>query len=340
MYMQGGLWQQFRWHIGRNIYEAPNPFVIHTPTATVTDIGTEFGVEVTPGRQTNIHVIQGEVEAVAASVAGGRAAQLIRLKQGHAIKIGHAVREFTAIPCEAQHFARSVRPSPESDEFGVPALKGLWRWDCPNVKDGYSLVDRPGWLRISLASGSEDSWNTIPGRGKTPFLCTSLANYPARFSVETFVDGGSANAGSVPKGSHSGFVVHCRKLYFDTAPFQFVFGLYRDAGSTMIQVDVCGRKACLSDEVGWASANLRMDRDDAAHTWTMYYRHEADDPWIRLGVVNDDDLPDVGLARSNGMMIGLAAKTFGWNVPNAQVDFDYYRVTPLAEAADAIRERP
>jgi hypothetical protein len=40
----------------------PNPFVIHTPTATVTDLGTEFGVEVTSEGQTRSYVFVGQVQ--------------------------------------------------------------------------------------------------------------------------------------------------------------------------------------------------------------------------------------------------------------------------------------
>ena len=39
----------------------PNPFVIHTPTATVTDLGTEFGVTVDTNGTTETHVFQGKV---------------------------------------------------------------------------------------------------------------------------------------------------------------------------------------------------------------------------------------------------------------------------------------
>ena len=40
----------------------PNPFVIRTPTATVTDLGTEFGVEVSKEGDTETHVFVGEVQ--------------------------------------------------------------------------------------------------------------------------------------------------------------------------------------------------------------------------------------------------------------------------------------
>jgi hypothetical protein len=40
----------------------PNPFVIHTPTATVTDLGTEFGVEVSESGVTETNVFVGAVQ--------------------------------------------------------------------------------------------------------------------------------------------------------------------------------------------------------------------------------------------------------------------------------------
>ena len=39
----------------------PNPFVIRTPTATMTDLGTEFGVEVSKDRQCRLEVFRGKV---------------------------------------------------------------------------------------------------------------------------------------------------------------------------------------------------------------------------------------------------------------------------------------
>ena len=39
----------------------PNPFCIRTPTATVTDLGTEFGVEVTKDQRAHVNVFQGKV---------------------------------------------------------------------------------------------------------------------------------------------------------------------------------------------------------------------------------------------------------------------------------------
>ena len=61
-------------------------FTIKTPTATVTDLGTEFAVEVKPDKATLIHVIRGVVEAQRDSRTGGTPIRE-RLVAGEAICI-------------------------------------------------------------------------------------------------------------------------------------------------------------------------------------------------------------------------------------------------------------
>ena len=47
-------------------------FSVRTPTAIVTDLGTEFGVEVKPGTGTEVHVFRGRVEAESVGQGGSR----------------------------------------------------------------------------------------------------------------------------------------------------------------------------------------------------------------------------------------------------------------------------
>ncbi len=70
----------------------PNPsfspapvFVVRTPTATVTDLGTEFGVEVKPDKTTTVQVIRGVVEATRDARTGGVSVRE-RLVAGEAIR--------------------------------------------------------------------------------------------------------------------------------------------------------------------------------------------------------------------------------------------------------------
>ena len=67
----------------------PSSFVIRTPTATVTDLGTEFGVEVSDTGETHTQVFRGAVE-LRVDVAGGRGSStILRPEHGAArVEIG------------------------------------------------------------------------------------------------------------------------------------------------------------------------------------------------------------------------------------------------------------
>ena len=52
----------------------PSSFVIHTPTAIVTDLGTEFGVEVSKEGHTTSHVFRGLVRLQVVRAGGGKPA--------------------------------------------------------------------------------------------------------------------------------------------------------------------------------------------------------------------------------------------------------------------------
>ncbi len=70
-------------------FQIPNPrFVVKTPTAVVTDLGTEFGVEVDPSGATESHVFRGKVEVRGSGDGhGGRAIQL-EANQSARVEIG------------------------------------------------------------------------------------------------------------------------------------------------------------------------------------------------------------------------------------------------------------
>ena len=63
----------------------PNPFVIRTPTAIVTDLGTEFGVEVDKEGHTASHVFRGAVRLHPIAVANAR--QDLVLKENEAARV-------------------------------------------------------------------------------------------------------------------------------------------------------------------------------------------------------------------------------------------------------------
>ena len=71
---------------GRVTTQAARGLTIRTPTATVTDLGTEFGVEVSKERHTTSHVFRGVVE-VQPVANGGQQEQPIRLIANESVQV-------------------------------------------------------------------------------------------------------------------------------------------------------------------------------------------------------------------------------------------------------------
>jgi len=88
------------------------PFAIHTPTAVVTDRGTQFGIEVNPSGKTDVRVFQGLVELVALASLG--TAEPLRLSAGHAGEVDAAGRISRIDAPASKKFVTSVpkKPSP------------------------------------------------------------------------------------------------------------------------------------------------------------------------------------------------------------------------------------
>ena len=69
--------------------KASDPFAIRTPTATVTDLGTEFGVEVSRDGTTNTHVFAGEVQIVTGTDPGDTGRQTQVISAGQTARVAH-----------------------------------------------------------------------------------------------------------------------------------------------------------------------------------------------------------------------------------------------------------
>jgi hypothetical protein len=107
-------------------------FVVRTPTATVTDLGTEFGVEVTRSGDTTSHVFRGSVRVQRATA------------EGTASTDGHVVRENETVRVQSAHGDRqivSLRTFTTSHfirEMPRPAMKTLDLADMVAGGDGFS----------------------------------------------------------------------------------------------------------------------------------------------------------------------------------------------------------
>ena len=110
----------------------PNPFVIHTPTATVTDLGTEFGIEVEKSGSSEVHVIKGAVDVVASEGAGR-----VRLCAGGrecAVRIETGSRKIVVLSAASERFVRALPGSPRT--VGSPLV---WRELADIVKGAVSI---------------------------------------------------------------------------------------------------------------------------------------------------------------------------------------------------------
>jgi hypothetical protein len=97
------------------------PFAIHTPTAVVTDRGTQFGVEVDPSGKTDVRVFQGLVELVALAALG--TAEPLRLSAGDAGEVDAAGRISRIDAPTSKKFVMSVPKRP-------PVKRALpFKWD-------------------------------------------------------------------------------------------------------------------------------------------------------------------------------------------------------------------
>lgn len=146
------------------VTSAAHGFAIHTPSAVVVDLGTEFGVLADAQGATEVHVFEGSVELHAATGDGNAAhdaAPPVRLAAGAARRLesrrdaSQPLAEWTAVPLDEQRFARSLesRASPQtrqssallSDDFTDPQLDPD-RWRV--VRDGV-----PGRPDVRVAGG-------------------------------------------------------------------------------------------------------------------------------------------------------------------------------------------
>ena len=118
----------------------PSPFVVRTPTVTVTDLGTEFGVEVSDAGVTTSHVFQGlvDVQFVHADRTRGQAIRLAANQSVRVDKRGTMTRQPTA---NRAAFVRSLHPQPAGKE--IPVENG--GFERPALAQRHGVDPYGGW---------------------------------------------------------------------------------------------------------------------------------------------------------------------------------------------------
>jgi hypothetical protein len=148
--IDGGTGKLGRGRLTATLVRPTGPFAIHTPTAVVTDRGTQFGVEVDANGKTDVRVFQGLVELVALASLG--TAEPLRLSAGNAGEVDPAGRISRIDAPSSKKFVMSVPKRP-------PVKRALpFKWDDASAVTIYS---------DAFAGSGPLAATTVSGRGGT-----------------------------------------------------------------------------------------------------------------------------------------------------------------------------
>jgi hypothetical protein len=135
--------------------EIINPkFVIRTPTALVTDLGTEFGVEVTNSGETSSHVFRGMVEVQPTDARTRPTGKAIRLRENESVRL-HQVSGSLAVLRAAIDPATFMRAEHFATIAGtrMPTPLGRWQAYSAQLRKDPALV-----AYYTFESVGKDSW--------------------------------------------------------------------------------------------------------------------------------------------------------------------------------------
>jgi hypothetical protein len=146
-------------------------FVVETPQGNVTDLGTEFGVDVSKGSNTGVVVFEGAVDLSVAAEGAGRV-QVERLVQGEGLSVseaGRLDRIMTIFTGKVSTFQQRGESRPNgirpiivdvSDNIRAPELRKFYEIVPGGMQeDALAYVDRPA-----------HDWTAIDSRGIPEYL--------------------------------------------------------------------------------------------------------------------------------------------------------------------------
>ncbi len=124
----------------------PNPFTIHTPTATIIDLGTEFGVDVDKNGTAQVHVYEGKVISQSKASRNGKA-ETVYLKAGEAVQFSPQQQEHVSISFTPRRFIRKLSPWSQSETSYMDVVladKPLAYWPLNERPNAWEFADRTG----------------------------------------------------------------------------------------------------------------------------------------------------------------------------------------------------
>jgi hypothetical protein len=153
-------------------------FFVRTPTATVTDLGTEFGVEVDKSGASRAHVFQGKVELRV--TAQGAAAEVVSLIENQSARVDVAANHAVRVTGEQAQPREFVRTMPRRERIklfntGVnlkigqpdPHWQVVARSDQPNFSPKQAVVTEAGYSMWLANQSDRSQWISVVGGEST-----------------------------------------------------------------------------------------------------------------------------------------------------------------------------
>lgn len=146
-------------------------FVVETPQGNVTDLGTEFGVDVAKGENTGVVVFEGSVD-LAVPGEGDKGVQVQRLVQGEGLNAsgGHTDRIMAIVTGKVSTFSQpgGSRPQGSQQSIIVDVFDNI---RSPELRKFYEIV--PGGLKedaLAYVDRPEHDWSGVDTSGMPPYL--------------------------------------------------------------------------------------------------------------------------------------------------------------------------
>jgi hypothetical protein len=144
-------------------HQSPSPlFTVCTPTAIVTDLGTEFGVDASPAGVTETHVFSGTVQIEGRGKAANVPTRMLRAGQTVRLGARNGVGRIVAV---ATNKVRFIRKMPTAKTALLPDLiaevdySDTWSANSPTRAGSYLLMTTPESLRVENCHGNpQRSW--------------------------------------------------------------------------------------------------------------------------------------------------------------------------------------
>ncbi len=211
-------------------------FTIKTPTAVVTDLGTEFGVEVSPTGDTETHVLVGSVRFAKLNKAGGDTEEQV-LRAGRAARCDSRQGRISVVKTDARRFTRFMPTSPEGYAAMVLAMRPVayYRMEpSAEVKDRHVVFDSADGHHgvLHTVDSSSEPWQAGRFAGALHFDGKTYVDIPTLPSAETgelsvtawvFVQDQAAWANIASEQYARAWTDKVRRM-------QFGFGLFADSG--------------------------------------------------------------------------------------------------------------